>query len=83
MDDQAIQGVVKDVMSGLFGIDVSQIGPESSIATVEHWDSLQHVNLIMALEQEFGVMLDVDDALEMTTFPVVCEMLAKYLDGKA
>jgi acyl carrier protein len=46
---------------------------------VEKWDSLQHVNLIMALEKEFGVTIDVDDAVSMISFPDVCRALARYL----
>ncbi len=78
MDQQTIETTIRDVMSGLFGVDAAEIGEDTSIETVENWDSLQHVNLVMALEQEFSVTFDVDDALEMTTFSAVCATVAKY-----
>ena len=68
-------------MSGLFGIDESDIDENSSLETVENWDSLQHVNLIMALEEEFGVQVDVDDALEMVSYPEVVATMLRYSSG--
>lgn len=69
---------VREIMAGIFAIDESDIDENSSLETVENWDSLQHVNLIMALEEEFGVQVDVDDALEMVSFPEVVAAMLRY-----
>jgi acyl carrier protein len=34
---------------------------------------------MMALEQEFGIRIDVEDAIEMTSFPAICKTLGRYL----
>ena len=34
---------------------------DSSPDTIDSWDSLQHVHLILALEEEFGIQFDVDE----------------------
>lgn len=81
MDEETIQQRIKEVMAGLFSMDATDIELDSSIETTEQWDSLQHVNLMMAIEQEFDVRIDVEDAVEMTSFPAVCKMLARYLGG--
>jgi hypothetical protein len=39
---------VKKVMSDVFNIDVSLINNESSPDNIENWDSLKHMNLIIA-----------------------------------
>jgi acyl carrier protein len=46
-----VQGIVAD----LFSIPVGQITLETSSDTIKNWDSLQHLNLVLALEQEFGL----------------------------
>lgn len=79
MNNETIQEQVKQIMSGLFSLDAINIDGNSSIKTVERWDSLQHVNLMMALEQEFDIQIDVVDAIEMTSFPAICKTLACYL----
>lgn len=81
MISQDIEEKIKQIMSNLFSMDLIDIGPDSSIETIEDWDSLQHVNLIMSLEQEFGVRIDVEDAVEMISFTCICDKLAGYLEG--
>ncbi|NQY90751.1 MAG: acyl carrier protein [Deltaproteobacteria bacterium] len=82
MPQQQIKQKVREIMSGLFAIDESDIDENSSLETVENWDSLQHVNLIMALEEEFGVQVDVDDALEMVSYPEVVATMLRYSNGE-
>jgi len=66
-------------MAGLFSMNAVEIGLDSSITTIEQWDSLKHLNLIMAIEQEFGIRIDVNDAVEMTSFSNICEKLVSYV----
>jgi acyl carrier protein len=49
--DDRVQRIFADV----FGVPVESIHPDSSPETIEAWDSLQHLNLVLALEQEFQV----------------------------
>jgi acyl carrier protein len=81
VDSDALQAQVKEVMAGLFSVSPDEIGPDSSLESVEQWDSLNHVNLMMALEQAFGVRIDTEDALEMISFDGVCKTLERYLGG--
>ena len=50
MDDR-----IKNVMSAVFEVSPYQINYESSPDTIETWDSLKHMNLIIALEEEFKI----------------------------
>lgn len=70
---------VREIMAGLFAVDPASIRPESSIGSIERWDSLNHVNLIMSLEQEFGLKIKPLDAAGMVSFDEVCQTLARYL----
>ena len=79
MASENVAGRVREIMAGLFGIEESEINDSSAVDTVEKWDSLQHVNLLMALEQEFNITFEVDDAASMITYPEVCQTMARYL----
>jgi acyl carrier protein len=46
------------------GTDVTGVAQESEPS----WDSLAHVNLIAAMESEFEITIDLDTALEVTSF---------------
>jgi len=41
------------------------------------WDSLAHVTLVAALENEFGVSIDPGDALRLTSFEETLAVLAE------
>ena len=44
----------------------------------EKWDSLAHMSLVAALEDEFSVMLDTDDVINMSSFDEAVRILGKY-----
>ncbi|HEX6470984.1 MAG TPA: acyl carrier protein [Streptosporangiaceae bacterium] len=44
---------------------------------IDKWDSLAHMTLVAALEDEFGVMLDTDDVLAVSSFPAARDVLEK------
>jgi acyl carrier protein len=54
-----------NVVAEVFGVPVDNLTDEDNPATIESWDSLAHVNLILALEAEFGMVLSPDEAAEM------------------
>lgn len=39
------------------------------------WDSLMQLNLVLAIEQEFGVTLTDDEAVELNSFQAALEMI--------
>ena len=42
------------------------------------WDSLAHMALIAAIEDEFDVMVDTDDVIAMSSFLEATRILGKY-----
>jgi acyl carrier protein len=41
----------------------------------EHWDSLGHMALVAEIEEAFDIMLETDDVIGMSSYPVAVEML--------
>jgi len=52
-------------VADVLGVSPDQIDDGSSPDTLPSWDSLMHLNLVMAIEEEFQVSLTPDDTLEM------------------
>lgn len=78
MNDQVFDRV-RRLASELFDVPVAQIAAESSAVTLEHWDSVQHLNLVLALEEEFGVKFEPEDMLKMQTIGQVTEAVVNKL----
>lgn len=45
---------------------------------IEQWDSVGHMTLIAAIEDEFNIQLDTDDIIDMSSFEKAIEILTKY-----
>ena len=50
-----MEELVKAIMADILLIESSTIHAQSSVDTIERWDSLAQIDLITALEEEFGV----------------------------
>jgi acyl carrier protein len=68
---------VRNVASDIFGIPADQITTESSPETIENWDSMQHLNLVLAVEEKFGVQLDPEDIEQMKNIGAVAKLVEK------
>jgi acyl carrier protein len=66
---------VQMVMADMFHVPVEQITEEFSPDNVEAWDSLQHLNLVLALEQEFGVQFTPEEIEQLLSAALVAELL--------
>ena len=66
--NEQINNKIKEIMSSVFNIDINTINDGSSPETIETWDSMQHMNLIVALEEEFGITFTDDQIGEMLDF---------------
>ncbi len=62
---------VRNVASDIFGIPADKITAESSPETIDNWDSMQHLNLVLAIEEKFGVQLEPEDIEQMKNIGAV------------
>jgi acyl carrier protein len=50
---------------------------------VPGWDSLRHLTLVLALEEEFGVYIPDEEAGSITSYPLIKLVLTELLEAKA
>ena len=65
------------VFADTFGINESET-KGLQYQGIEQWDSVGHMSLIAALEDEFDIQLDTDDIIDMSSFEKAQEILKKY-----
>lgn len=73
---------LKEVMGSVLGVEPASLGEESSMDTVETWDSLRHMNLVLALEEEFKVSIPDEDAGNITSYQLIRVVLGDLLKGR-
>lgn len=69
---EQLQGVIATTLK-LSSAKITETTTSEDISAA--WDSLGHVNLMMALEQTFGVYLDVEDFPKLTSVPAILQYL--------
>ena len=75
---------VQRIAADVFSVPIAQINAESSADTIETWDSLQHLNFVLAVEQEFGVRFTPEEIEKLISVNTMVEMLAvKPITGPA
>ena len=72
-----IENRIKNVMSAVFDISAQDINNNSSADTIDSWDSLKHMNLIIALEEEFDITIPDTSVGEMVTYELVLQIVNK------
>ena len=77
----AMEERIKNVMSAVFEIPVNQIKENSSPDTIESWDSLKHINLVIALEEEFSIEIKDNETVEMLNYLLIKSIINKKLSS--
>lgn len=72
MEKDAILAKLNDVFREVFDLDDVVITPETVADDIEDWDSLEHINLISAVESTFRMKFKMK---EVSTMKNVGEMI--------
>jgi len=68
---------LKEIIATVLSVDISKIDEGASSETIENWDSLRHMKLMIALEDEFSLEFDDDEIMRMFDYKAVLEVLLK------
>lgn len=70
---------IKDTMAAVFNMPVKKISNASSRGNIKNWDSIKHLQLLMALEEEFNVTIDAEHAVEMLNYSLIQNTINEIL----
>lgn len=69
---------LKNVLAILFKVDAEEINDDSSMDNVEKWDSLSHLKLVLALEDEFKISFTEEESIEILSFGLIKEVMKEH-----
>ncbi len=70
-----VKNRINNVMSAVFEIPIGQINEDSSPDTIESWDSLKHMNLVIALEEEFDCEFSDFEIVDLLSYKLIMTIL--------
>jgi acyl carrier protein len=66
----------KELLAEAANCDSAMIADDVRIGRFERWDSLAHLRLVLAIEQQIGRQLDPDEAVRIESLADVAALLA-------
>lgn len=66
---------LSQTVAEVLGVNTDELSEESSPDSISSWDSLGHLNLVIALEEEFGIRLSAEDMLSMRSVRAIRHIL--------
>ena len=71
------QDQVMQTIAETLNIPLSTIDKDSAAENMDTWDSFAQVNLMMALEQTFGITLEVEDFMKLNSVTSITAFIEK------
>ncbi|MFY9673521.1 MAG: acyl carrier protein [Terriglobales bacterium] len=72
---------VRGIASDILGVEAAKLSADSSPDTVESWDSVQHLNLVLALEERFALQLAPEEIEQMKTLGATAKLIETKLQA--
>lgn len=67
---------IQKVFAEVFKLAPADVTIETSLANTQEWDSLQHMQLVMALETEFQIQFEMAEIIDLQSVAQILDSLA-------
>lgn len=70
-----IEDRVKNILAEVFDNSIDLIDEDSSIHTINNWNSFRHMNMVLALEDEFSVEFNQNQVVQIINYKTIIKVL--------
>jgi acyl carrier protein len=68
---------VQKVLADVFDVPEESLDPDASPETIKTWDSLQHMNMVLAIEERFDIHFSVMEIEKLVSVRAISEAVAR------
>ncbi|GAE32142.1 acyl carrier protein [Halalkalibacter hemicellulosilyticus] len=69
---------LRTIFAESLNIDESLVTDDLTYNSIPEWDSIAHMALVAEIDDQFDIMLDTDDVIDMSSFAEAKRILTKY-----
>ena len=80
MTREAVFETLNEVFRDVFDDESISVTENTTSNDIEHWDSLEHINLLAAVEQEFGVKFNMGQVVSMKNVGEMADIIISQLN---
>lgn len=73
---------LKEILSKCLGVPAGDIGNDFSSEYTELWDSLRHMNIILAIEDEYQLLFDAEEIPQMVSLSIIGDIVQRKRSGQ-
>ncbi len=74
-EKQALSQRVQSMLAEAIQVPGEMVTPDLAFGDLPQWDSLGHMEVMLRLEDEFGVSIDADTIARLISVPEICRYL--------
>ncbi|MEM6800739.1 MAG: acyl carrier protein [Bacteroidota bacterium] len=75
MDQQAVLQALNEIYVDVLDNEEIVLKPETVAADIEEWDSLSHIQLIVAVEKQFKLQFKTQEVQEFANVGSICDAI--------
>ena len=83
MNRVQLEDRVRRLVSDMMHVPVAELTAASSPSTIAAWDSVQNLNLVLSVEEEFALELEPEEMQQMNSVGEIVRLLLKRLGESA
>ena len=80
MNREEVFNSVQDIFRDIFDEDAIVIENTTNSESIEDWDSLNHINLVSAIEKEFGIRFALGELMELKDVGSMIDLMLEKLN---
>jgi acyl carrier protein len=74
-----VRGIAADILQ----VPLAEVGPDSSPESIASWDSVHHLNLVLALEQEFNLQFEPEEIDQIGNVGQIVSLVSRKVNAGA
>ncbi|MCC6955145.1 MAG: acyl carrier protein [Anaerolineales bacterium] len=80
-EDQNLTLQVQNLLAEAIQVPLELVTPDLAFGDLPQWDSLGHMEVMLRLEEQFGIAIDADRIARLISIPEICHFLEENGHG--
>ena len=79
MTHEEIMEIVRRIFREVFDDDTLEVNDSTNSSDIEDWDSLEHISLVISMENEFNLKFDLKEVNKLANVGEMVDLIASKL----
>ena len=79
MTHEEIMEIVRRIFREVFDDDTLEVNDSTNSSDIEDWDSLEHISLVVSMENEFNLKFDLKEVNKLANVGEMVDLIATKL----